>query len=141
MILIRGSLFKKTHCLIALYLFTHPIYCGTTRMVKQYIMLSHHKENMNMNYATIKDLDIANGPGLRVSLFVSGCTHHCKGCFNPGSWNFNYGQSFTKGTEDEILCLLKKTNLRFRDSENQRVIRVQDSFLKQDKITLFVRHE
>ena len=65
-----------------------------------------------MNYATIKNLDIANGPGLRVSLFVSGCTHHCKGCFNPESWDFNYGQPFTKETEDEILRLMEGEHIR-----------------------------
>lgn len=47
-----------------------------------------------MNYATIKPYDIANGPGVRVSLFVSGCRHHCRGCFNPETWNFNYGNVF-----------------------------------------------
>lgn len=55
-----------------------------------------------MNYASIKKLDIANGPGLRVSLFVSGCTHHCKGCFNPEAWDFQYGNTFTESTEKEI---------------------------------------
>ena len=45
-----------------------------------------------MNYATIKKTDVANGPGVRVSLFVSGCTHHCKGCFNSVAWDFQYGQ-------------------------------------------------
>ena len=59
-----------------------------------------------MNYGTIKKRDIANGPGVRVSLFVSGCTHHCKGCFNAETWNFDYGQPFTKETEDEILSYL-----------------------------------
>ena len=56
-----------------------------------------------MNYAAIRTCDIANGEGVRVSLFVSGCTHHCKGCFNPEQWNFEYGQPFTAETEDEIL--------------------------------------
>lgn len=56
-----------------------------------------------MNYATIKKSDIANGPGVRVSLFVSGCSHHCKGCFNPETWDFNFGKPFTSETEDEIL--------------------------------------
>ena len=60
-----------------------------------------------MNYATIKPRDIANGPGVRVSLFVSGCTHHCKGCFNEVAWDFNYGQPFTQDTIDEILKLLE----------------------------------
>ncbi len=56
-----------------------------------------------MNYATIKYCDIANGPGVRTSLFVSGCTHHCKGCFNQEAQDFNYGQEFTQQTIDEIL--------------------------------------
>lgn len=65
-----------------------------------------------MNYATIKNLDIANGPGLRVSLFVSGCTHHCKGCFNPEAWDFNYGQPFTQATEEKIFRLLANPHIR-----------------------------
>ena len=56
-----------------------------------------------MNYATIKTRDIANGPGVRVCLFVSGCTHHCKGCFNQEAWDFDYGQPFDQATIDEIL--------------------------------------
>lgn len=60
-----------------------------------------------MNYATIKNCDIANGPGVRVSLFVSGCTHHCKGCFNEVAWDFDYGQPFTQETVDSILAMLK----------------------------------
>lgn len=56
-----------------------------------------------MNYAGIKEYDIANGPGIRFSLFVSGCTHHCKGCFNPDTWSFHYGKPFTKETEDYII--------------------------------------
>lgn len=60
-----------------------------------------------MNYATIKSRDIANGPGVRVSLFVSGCTHHCKGCFNAVAWDFNYGQPFTQETIDSILEMLQ----------------------------------
>ncbi len=59
-----------------------------------------------MNYATIKNCDIANGPGVRVSLFVSGCTHHCKGCFNQVAWDFDYGQPFTQETIDSILDML-----------------------------------
>ena len=55
-----------------------------------------------MHYATIKKFDIANGQGVRVSLFVSGCSHHCPGCFNDVAWPFEYGQEFTKETEDEI---------------------------------------
>ena len=49
-----------------------------------------------MNYASIKSCDIANGPGVRVSLFVSGCTHHCKDCFNAEAWDFNYGEPFDR---------------------------------------------
>jgi anaerobic ribonucleoside-triphosphate reductase activating protein len=60
-----------------------------------------------MNYAEIKYSDIANGPGVRTSVFVSGCTHHCKGCFNEVAWDFNYGQPFTKSTIQEILDSLK----------------------------------
>ena len=56
-----------------------------------------------MNYAAIKKHDIANGPGVRVSLFVSGCTHHCEGCFNPETWDFQYGTPYTAETELEIL--------------------------------------
>ena len=59
-----------------------------------------------MYYATIKNCDIANGPGVRISLFVSGCTHKCKGCFNEVAWDFEYGQPFTQETVDYILSLL-----------------------------------
>ena len=59
-----------------------------------------------MNYATIKPVDIANGPGVRVSLFVSGCTHFCKGCFNAEAWDFSFGQPFTEDTIEEILTYL-----------------------------------
>lgn len=56
-----------------------------------------------MNYANIKYNDIANGEGVRTSLFVSGCTHHCKGCFNSEAWDFNYGKPFDKEIEDAII--------------------------------------
>ena len=56
-----------------------------------------------MNYAEIKSYDTANGPGVRLSLFVSGCTHHCKGCFNAKTWDFNFGKPYTKEVEDAIL--------------------------------------
>ena len=59
-----------------------------------------------MNYATIKNCDIANGPGMRVSLFVSGCTHRCPGCFNQIAWDFEYGHPFTDNTAAQILELL-----------------------------------
>ena len=59
-----------------------------------------------MNFGEIKKTDIANGPGVRVSLFVSGCTHHCEGCFNPETWDFGYGQAFTAETQEEVLQAL-----------------------------------
>ena len=65
-----------------------------------------------MNYATIKKTDVANGPGVRVSLFVSGCTHHCKGCFNSVAWDFQYGQAYTLETEQEILQALAPDYIR-----------------------------
>lgn len=60
-----------------------------------------------MNYAAIKDCDIANGPGVRITLFVSGCNHHCKGCFNQEAWDFDYGQPFTQETIDTIIRMMK----------------------------------
>ncbi len=65
-----------------------------------------------MNYATIKWRDIANGPGLRVSLFVSGCRHHCKGCFNPETWDFAYGEPYTDAVREAILKGLEKPYIR-----------------------------
>ena len=62
-----------------------------------------------MNYASIRTCDIANGEGVRVTLFVSGCTHRCKGCFNPDQWDFNYGEPFTREVEDRILGLLDQS--------------------------------
>ncbi len=59
-----------------------------------------------MYYGEIKDCDIANGEGVRVSLFVSGCTNHCEHCFQPQTWAFDYGQPFTEETEDRLLSLL-----------------------------------
>ena len=58
-----------------------------------------------MNYASIRTCDIANGEGVRVTLFVSGCTHRCKGCFNPDQWDFDYGKPFDRQVEDEILIV------------------------------------
>ncbi len=60
-----------------------------------------------MNYATIKKCDVANGPGVRVSIFVSGCNHHCKGCFNQEAWDFKYGNEFTEKEEKEVMEALK----------------------------------
>ena len=60
-----------------------------------------------MNYATVKFNDIANGLGIRTSLFVSGCTHHCKGCFNSEAWDFNYGKPFDESIQNQIINSLK----------------------------------
>ena len=60
-----------------------------------------------MNYGSIKTVDIANGPGVRVSLFVSGCRNHCPGCFQPETWDFDFGKPFTRETEDEIITALR----------------------------------
>lgn len=65
-----------------------------------------------MNYAAIKKTDVANGPGIRVSLFVSGCTHGCKGCFNREAWDFEYGEAYTKETEAELLEALAPGYIR-----------------------------
>ena len=60
-----------------------------------------------MHYCEIKNCDIANGTGVRVSLFVSGCTNHCEECFQPETWDFCYGQPFTKEVEDKIIEMLR----------------------------------
>ena len=65
-----------------------------------------------MNYATIKWADVANGPGVRVSLFVSGCTHRCPGCFNGEAQDFAYGQPFTQAEEDKIVAALAPTHIK-----------------------------
>ncbi len=65
-----------------------------------------------MHYATIKNCDIANGPGVRVSLFVSGCTHHCPGCFNEVAWDFNYGDPFTEETIELILNMMRPAHIK-----------------------------
>lgn len=83
-----------------------------------------------MNYGAIKKCDIANGPGVRVTLFVSGCRHHCKGCFNAVAWDFNYGQPFTDKVANEILDALAPDYIQgFSllggepfEPENQRVL-------------------
>lgn len=60
-----------------------------------------------MNYGALKEYDVANGEGVRISLFVSGCTNHCFQCFQPETWDFSYGKPYTKETEDYILKFLK----------------------------------
>jgi len=83
-----------------------------------------------VNIANIKKVDIADGIGVRVSVFVSGCTHHCKNCFNPETWNFDYGTPYTAETEQEIIDALKPSYIRGLtllggepfEPENQRVL-------------------
>lgn len=65
-----------------------------------------------MNYSAIKYCDIANGTGVRTVLFVSGCRNHCKDCFQPETWAFDYGESFTKEIEDEIIASLEPTYIK-----------------------------
>ena len=65
-----------------------------------------------MNYADIKKVDVANGPGVRVSLFVSGCTHRCEACFNPETWDFDYGSPCGEAEADRILGLLAPEHIR-----------------------------
>lgn len=65
-----------------------------------------------MNYADIKKVDVANGPGVRVSLFVSGCTHRCEECFNPETWDFSYGNPFGEAEIEKILTLLAPDHIR-----------------------------
>ena len=64
------------------------------------------------NYCKINSVDVANGTGVRVSLFVSGCRNHCKGCFNKETWDFNYGEEFTSDTVNEILKLLEPAYIK-----------------------------
>ncbi|HHU70993.1 MAG TPA: anaerobic ribonucleoside-triphosphate reductase activating protein [Clostridiales bacterium] len=93
-----------------------------------------------MNYGEIKKYDIANGEGVRVSLFVSGCTHQCKGCFNEETWDFNYGKPFTEETEAEIIRALSPDYIQGLtllggepfEKKNQRVLL---PFLKKVKHT------
>ena len=83
-----------------------------------------------MNYASIRTCDIANGEGVRVTLFVSGCTHRCKGCFNPDQWDFGYGKPFDRQVEDELLKELEASFIAGltilggepMEPENQRVL-------------------
>ena len=65
-----------------------------------------------MNFADIRPIDVANGPGVRVSIFVSGCTHHCKECFNPETWDFGYGAPFTEAEVEAILNHLAPAHIK-----------------------------
>lgn len=83
-----------------------------------------------MNYGNIKFLDIADGPGIRTSLFVSGCNHHCKGCFQPETWDFSFGKEFTSETEQTIIDSLRPAHVNGLtvlggepfEPQNQRVL-------------------
>ena len=83
-----------------------------------------------MNYGKINKCDIANGEGIRVSLFVSGCRNRCKGCFQPETWDFNYGNEFTKSTAEDIFSAVDNSSVRGltilggepMEPENQRVL-------------------
>ena len=83
-----------------------------------------------MNYGAIKKYDIANGEGVRVSLFVSGCSHHCTNCFNQEAWDFAFGRPFTGETQQEILAALSPEYINGLtllggepfEPENQRVL-------------------
>lgn len=94
-----------------------------------------------MNYGNIKTCDVSNGIGVRTSLYVSGCTHHCKGCFNAETWDFSYGQPFTAETEALLLAELGKSYVNGLsvlggepfEPDNQRALlpflrRVRESF-------------
>lgn len=98
-----------------------------------------------MHYSVIKPVDIADGIGVRVSLFVSGCTHHCKGCFQPQTWAFDYGQPFGADTVEQILSLLRPDYIRGltllggepMEPDNQRALlpllsRVREELPKKD---------
>ena len=98
-----------------------------------------------MYYGNIKTYDIADGTGVRVSLFVSGCRNHCENCFNPETWSFTYGKEFTEETVQEILAALDHTYIAgFSllggepfEPENQEVLggllaRIKETFPKKD---------
>ncbi len=98
-----------------------------------------------MNYGNIKKTDIADGPGVRVSLFVSGCTHHCRECFQSETWDFSYGEKFTDVTVQELLDALKPSFIRGLtvlggepwEPDNQRALipfirKVRDEFPDKD---------
>ena len=68
-----------------------------------------HEGGIALNYADVKYPDTANGPGVRVSLFLSGCRHHCKDCFNPETWDFCYGKEFDEEVKTQIFSILEKS--------------------------------
>ena len=83
------------------------VYADTAGYVNYYLKDVRKASYNTLVYSIDESGDIANGPGVRVSLFVSGCTHHCKGCFNEETWSFEYGKPFTEETEEQILKLLE----------------------------------
>ena len=98
-----------------------------------------------MYYANIKGVDVADGPGVRVSLFVSGCRHHCRECFNAMAWDFQYGKPYTEETQAELLRLLSPAYIQGLtllggepfEPENQRVLvkllrKVRETYPKKD---------
>ena len=103
-----------------------------------------------MNYATFRTHDVANGPGVRVSLFVSGCTHRCRGCFNAEAWDFSYGEPYTEELEQKILDALFPDYIKgfsllggepFEPS-NQAVLadlleKIKKAYPKKDRMVLF----
>ena len=79
--------------------------------IRKFWIMSTIFKFLFMYYGNIKKNDIANGKGVRVTLFVSGCTNHCKNCFQPETWNFDYGKPYTKETEDEVIDALKPSHI------------------------------
>lgn len=101
-----------------LHRFGNPIYrvyLNAVKMSQGRIGLGSFYQDQgekDMHYSTIKNCDIANGAGVRVSLFVSGCTNHCKNCFQPQTWDFDYGEEFTEETEQKLIDMLKPSYIR-----------------------------
>ena len=87
-----------------------------------------------MNYADIRPIDVANGPGVRVSLFVSGCTHHCKECFNPETWDFHYGAPFTAVEEEAILKHLAPAFIGKDPTNIHETHRLMDAMIRGNNI-------
>lgn len=85
----------------------HCYICPIYDIIHINLHIRHIIRRNILNYAEIKYNDIANGPGVRTSIFVSGCTHHCKGCFNEIAWDFNYGTPFTDATISDIINSMK----------------------------------
>ena len=94
-----------------------------------------------MYYGNIKKYDIADGEGVRVTLFVSGCTNHCLNCFQPETWDFNYGKPYTKETEDEIITLkthseVKQIVVYLHQNNLQEIIRKNFPLINEQEYSL-----